>query len=205
MLKKLLFTMIAWAAGVPTANRFYTRDAANESSIKFRMNAGFPGDISRTHPVSVEPTKMDSDEPVLAYGVPVLIDSVTGGARRFVAGDTAVAKAYGFSVRPYPTQQSTGGMSSAFGAATPPTDQPLDVMRLGYIMGKLNVPADGAALVKGAPVFVWCAADSGAHKQGGLEAQASGGNTAALDTSLYSFNGSADAAGNVEVVVGLTR
>jgi hypothetical protein len=67
---------------------------------------------------------------------------------------------------------------------------------MGYISAKLNT---GVAQ-KGGAVFIWVAATSGAHIQGGFEVAASGGNTCALDES-YSFNGPADANGNVEISI----
>ena len=68
-------------------------------------------------------------------------------------------------------------------------------------MGK--IPAGSTQPVKGGAVFVWCAATSGSHIQGGFESVASGGNTAALDTTRYQFNGPADANGNVEVCINI--
>lgn len=173
--------------------RMKTRDAA----FGFRMGAGFPGDVNRTHPASIEPALVDSGDPATAYGMAVLVDAVTQGVRKFVAGDTAVTKAYGVTVRPYPSQQMTASNygEAAFGAATPPTTGAIDVLRQGYIMGK--VPA-GQAPVKGGAVHIWCAASSGVHVQGGFEAAADAGNTASITNAT--FNGSPDADGNVEIV-----
>lgn len=172
--------------------RMKTRDAA----FQFRMGAGFPGDVNRTHPASIEPSLIDSSAPPTAYGQPVLVDPTTQGVRPFASGDTAVTAAYGVTVRPYPIQQSSASNfgAAAFGAATPPASGAIDVLRAGYIMG--TVPA-GQAPVKGGAVYVWCAASSGSHVQGGFEASSSAGNTAALADAT--FNGSPDANGNVEI------
>ena len=174
--------------------RMKTRDAA----FQFRMGAGFPGDINRTHPATIEPVLIDSSAPPTAYGQPVLVDPTTQGVRPFAVGDQSntVPAGYGITVRPYPTNPSSASNfgAAAFGSATPPTTGVMDVLRAGYIMAFL--PAGGSP-VKGGAVYVWAAASSGAHVQGGIEAAYSAGNT----TQLYNatFNGSPDASGNVEI------
>jgi hypothetical protein len=170
--------------------RLKTRDAA----FSYRMGAGFPGDVNRTHPASIEPVLIDAAAPPTLYGQPTLIDPTTQGVRPFAAGDTAVTDAYGMTVRPYPTQQesATNYGATGLGTGTPPASGIMDVLRMGYIMAKVN-----GSTVKGGTVYVWCAASTGSHVQGGLEATASAGNTAAL--SRVTFNGVPDANGFVEV------
>lgn len=201
MLKKLLLNLIAWGAGASSRNRWVVTDA-NDSTIKFRMDAGKPGDITRTHPVTVEPVLVGAlgvGGSQAIFGLPVILDAANG-ARSFGAADTAVTVVLGFTARPFPTQQRSGGDSAALGSGTPPAaGGVVGVLRAGYMSGLLNDIT--AVIVKGAPVFVWCAADNGVHKQGGLEVLASGGNTAALDPNRYSFNGPCDAKGNVELCV----
>jgi len=174
--------------------RMKTRDVA----FAFRMGAGFPGDVNRTHPTSIEPALIDVNAPPTAYGQPVLVDATTQGVRPFAAGDQSntVPAGYGLTVRPYPTQQSSASNfgAAAIGAATPPTNGAIDVMRAGYIMAYL--PAGGTP-VKGGLVYVWSAASSGAHVQGGIEAAYSAGNTTQLLNAT--FNGSPDSSGNVEI------
>lgn len=177
--------------------RFRTCDIA----FTFRMGAGFAGDVNRGHPASILPCLNDPTNPVTLYGVAVIPVSASNGVRPFAAGDTAVTDAFGVSVRPFPFQQQTTSNPSgavAIGAGTPPTTQPIDVLRAGYIM----VPVVGA-VTKGAAVFVWCAASSGSHVQGGFEAGASGGNTAALATPKFQWNGPADSTGIAELSVTL--
>jgi hypothetical protein len=170
-------------------------NAGPVTSIKYRMGAGFAGDVNRTHPASIEPCLIDPTTPPTFFGEPVVVDATSQGVRALKATDTALDAVYGIAVRPYPFQQSTAtaGAPATLGAATPPTTQPIDVLRSGYIM----VPVVGAA-VKGGRVFVWIAAASGAHVQGGFEIAASGSNTIALDEKSY-FNGSPDANGLVEL------
>ena len=175
-----------------------TRMKTNDVAFAFRMGAGFPGDVNRTHPASIEPCLIDANAAPTAYGQAVLVDASTQGVRPFTTGDQSdtVAAGYGITVRPYPYQQSSASNygATAIGAGTPPTAGACDVLRSGYIMGKLNA---GTA-VKGAPVYVWAVASTGAHVQGGFEAAYSSTNTTKLLNAT--FNGSADAAGNVEIV-----
>ena len=200
MKKKLLALVVAALFG-PIATRAFTKDAQNPMAFPFRMGAGVPGDVNRTHPVSIEPNLIDTAAPPTAYGQAVLQAASSGGVRPFAAGDSAVTSIVGVTVRPYPLQQSSGSNygAAAFGSATPPTSGVIDVMRTGYILVQLNDIT--AAPNKGDPVFIWSAATSTIHTQGGWEVGASGGNTAALDTGRYMFNGPPDANGVVEIVV----
>lgn len=169
----------------------------------YRMSAGFPGDINRAHPFSVEADLICAATPPTLYGQPVLIDATTQGVRPMVAGDQGLTTVRGFTVRPYPLQQQTASLQGAqanFGAATPPATGVIDVLTAGYIM--VVIPT-GQSPIKGGPVFIWTAASAGPHVQGAIEGITGGGNTAALDTYRYTFNGSPDAAGNVEIKIGL--
>jgi hypothetical protein len=182
---------------------FRTQDAA----FTFRMPTGFPGTVNRTHPASIEPCLIDPSAPPLAYGIPLIIDATSQGVRPFTVGDTGVTAAYGFAVRPYPIQQqsATNYGSIAFGAAVPPASQPMDVLKSGYILATLNNFAVNNSTKDGA-VYVWCAATSGQHVQGQLEAVATGGSTAALSIGSQQqtyFNGPAGPDGVVEVAFNL--
>lgn len=171
--------------------RMKFRDVA----YQFRMGAGIPGDVNRTHPVNITAELIDSSAPPTAYGEAVILAGASG-VRPFAAADTGVTAAYGVTVRPYPTQQSSASNygATSIGAATPPTSGVIDVVRSGFIMGQ--VPA-GTVVVKGGAVYVWCAASTGNHVQGLFEGAASAGNTAALAN--CTFNGPADANGYVEI------
>jgi len=206
--------MFPWGHSGPIQRgRHATFDAYDASAFPFRMGAGFPGDVNRTHPASVEPNLICTSNPPLGYGYPVIINDTadaangpggvaSGGVRGFIAGDTAVTNAWGFIARPYPAQQrgTIADMgATTFGAATPPTTGEIDVLRFGYIMVQLNDITQKP--VKGDPVFVWCAATSTIHLQGGIETAATGGDTAALDVNRYAFAGGPDANGVAEVYV----
>jgi len=193
----LLGTTAHSLPGATFVGRARTLDVAVSTAIPYRMRAGFPGDVNRTHPFSVEPAVNDPDDPVLGYGRAVVVVTANNSVRNMKAGDGALTKIYGVSVRPYPIQQSSGGMDAAFGTGTPPQNQPVDVLRSGYIM----VPVVGSP-TKGGAVYVWIAADSGDHVQGGFEAAADGGNTILLasDTGSITFNGPPDSEGVTELI-----
>jgi hypothetical protein len=170
----------------------------NDVAFTFRMGAGFPGDVNRTHPASIEPCLIDPSAPPTGFGQPVLVNGTTQGVRPFTTGDQSntVAAGYGLTVRPYPFQQSSASNygAAAIGDGAPPSTGVVDVLRSGYIMAKL--PA-GQTSVKGGLVYVWCTASTGVHVQGGIEASYDAGDTTQLLNAT--FNGSPDASGNVEI------
>lgn len=183
---------IGLCSAVPLA-RAKTFDVA----YGFRMGAGFPGDVNRTNPFSVTPNLINTTTPPRLYGDPVVVDTATNSVRGMVAGDTAVTRIKGIAVRPFPVQQQTGGMSAAIGAAAPPVSGVMDVLEGGFAIVKVNSGA--SSVTKDGPVYVWVAANSGAHVQGGFEQAASGGNTAAIANARYT--GPCDASGITEIQV----
>lgn len=175
------------------ALRLRFRDVA----FKFRMGSGFPGDVLSAHPFSVIPRKINTTLYPTAYGQAVLVNSAKDGVRRFDTDDTAVTKLAGVTVRPVPIQQAQTNVNYGavdFGSATPPVSGVIDVLDSGFIIVKVNgTPGLGD------PVYVWCAADSGAHKQGYFEASSTGGSTAAIANAV--FAGTPDADGYVPIRV----
>ena len=167
------------------------------SAFKYNMPAGFPGDVNRSHPASIEPGLNDVTNPVPFYGSAV-IQTATGTYRGMGTGDTSVT-AVEVAVRPFPIQQ--GGTIPAFGAVsfgssgTPPAGE-IDVLRMGYVL----VPVVGTP-IRGGAVFVWVAASTGVHVQGGFEAAATGGSTTALAVGTFRWNSGPDASGIAELVV----
>jgi hypothetical protein len=181
--------------------RYRTLDTA----IAFRMGMGFPGDVNRGHPASIQPALNSPINPITLYGQPCVVDTAGGanaGVRPLSVGDGALTSIWGVVVRPYPIQQATTSNQSGavpYGAVAPPTQQPVDVIRGGYVMvtcGVLN-----GAPAKGGAVFIWIAASGGGHVQGGFEGAASGGNTIALDVTDYSWNSPADSNGVAELIL----
>lgn len=174
--------------------------AVRDAAFTFRMGAGFPGDVNRTHPANIEPCLQCVATPATAYGQAVLADTAgnTNTVRPFAASDSAVTLAYGISVRPYPAQQATSaslGAPAAFGAATPPATGVIDVLRAGYIMVQLN-PGQ-ASPTKGDAVLVQTQATVSTSLQGGFMTAAT--YTSATLDGRFTYNGPADSAGVVEV------
>lgn len=165
-------------------------------AIKYRMGAGYAGTVSRPDEAVIEPTLSDATSPVAQYGLAVNLNAASTGVRQVAGTDTAI---FGFGVRPYPFQPSSasGFGAAAFGVGGPGAYQAVDVLKSGYIL----VPINGTA-VKGGTVYIWVAASSGNHIQGGAEVAASAGNTIALDAKSY-FNGPADASGIGEIAFNL--
>lgn len=207
---KMLTTLVAWGAGVSAApRRFMTHDAAaNVMAIPFRMNAGFPGDITRTHPFSDEPMLNDDAAPADAYGQFVVIDATGNAVRKISAADQSDAvslMAWAITVRPFPTSPggsvTAPGAASAFSSGSPAAGQVIGGLRQGYMTSVLNDKTQTPK--KGDAVFIWCAASAGAQIQGGITNTFSAGNTVKLANAV--FNGAGDAAGNVEVIIGDRR
>ncbi len=191
-------SLIALAALATLSAGMTVRARTCDVAFTFRMGAGFPGDVNRTHPASILPGLMDVSDPVRLYGDPVLIDTTTNSYRGVLVGDSAVTEIAGVLVRPYPTQQTTGGMSASLGAATPPVTGVVDVLRSGFIMVRCNNFA-ATPPTKGGAVHVWITASAGVHVQGGFESAADAGDTIAITNAR--FNGPPDANGICEIEV----
>lgn len=174
----------------------------DDTALKYRMGAGNPGDVNRTHPASIVPAYPDATNPPDAYGQAVQIDATSHNVRKTIVGDNTLDNVYGITVRPYPIQDggTAGSLNAAagLGSATPPTNQVIDVLTSGFIMGKLNV----SGAVKGGRVYVWAVATSGAHKIGGFEVAACATKTILLDEKTM-YNGVEDANLNVEIAFNL--
>jgi hypothetical protein len=172
------------------------RRRTHDTSFQFRMGAGFQGAVNRSHPVTIEPCMVDttSGAPPTYYGQAVVADGAAPNGVRVPKTGDAAAAIYGFTVRPYPIQQTTGGMSAAYGVAVPPTNQPIDVMRSGYMIVLLQ---GAAPAFKGSLIQVNTIAGAG-YLVGGVSVDTVAGTFVQLD-SKSSFNGPADSAGLVEI------
>lgn len=189
-MKKLI---VMAAPAIIHRGRRFTRDIA----FTYRMPGGFAGDVNRTHPASIEPALMDPTSPPTYFGQTVVVAAASQGVRAVgVVDDSALTDIYGVVCRAYPIQQSSGGMAASFGSGAPPINQPVDILKSGYIM----VPVNGVP-IKGGQAFVWAKPTSGAHIQGGFEAAATGGSTISLPLNSYTFNGGPDANGICEVII----
>lgn len=163
-------------------------------AFTYRMGGGIAGDVNRTHPASIEPNVNDTTNPATFYGQAVVYSS-TGTVRTVLPTDTALTAINGITVRPFPVQQGTTNQdfgSSQIGAAGIGPANALDILNWGY----MTVTVNGSP-VKGGTVYVWIAASTGSHVQGGFEASPTSGSTIQLSNAY--FNSQADASGNVEV------
>jgi hypothetical protein len=160
------------------------------------MSTSFPGSITRRHPVTVEPCWPDPTNPPTYFGQGVIVDDTSANAVRVPAsGDSGLTAIYGITVRPFPFQPSTATNygAIAFGAATLPSTQAVDVLRAGYIA----VTAQGAAATyKGAPVHLCIVAGTG-YVVGGFSADTVSGTFITLADALW--NGPAGSDGVAEL------
>jgi hypothetical protein len=182
----------------PKKGRFVSRRFTQDVAIPFRMGAGAPGDVNRTHPASIPPFLVDPTNPPTAFGMPAVINPASGGLRGILATDGALTDIDAIVVRPYPIQQQTATNygAQAFGTGVPPTSQPVDGLVSGYIM--VQVPAGQQPTKKGT-VYIWIGAAGGGHVVGGFEAVNGAGNTIAIASDKTYFNSPADANGVAEI------
>jgi hypothetical protein len=164
----------------------------------FRMPAGVPGECTRFNVVgtTIRAEKQNITTPVTQYGVLCFVDN--NGARPIAATDTTTPPqtSIGISIRPYVT--SDVGLAYplgtvGLGSGTPMPSGIIDIMYRGYASVKLNGAA--AANHNGA-AFVWFAASSAPHVQGGWEAAT---NASAFAVPTAAFTGPADAGANTEI------
>ena len=181
------------------------RSRTTDVAFKFRMGAGYPGDVTRTHPVDIFPELADSTNPPVFAGQGVIVDSSSHAVRKLVTGDgVSGATLYGITVRTFPFQQSQTGTSSydgknnfgavGFGGANLPVTPEVDIMRRGTMI--VAVPA-GQTPVKGGAVYIWNVASTGAHVQGTFEALNGTTNTTLVSNAVW--NSGADANGYAEI------
>lgn len=181
----------------PTGLRLATRDVQSYTAFKYRMPAGFPGDVNRTHPASILPCLIDDDTPPLRFGGAVIADGADNSVRQPAPGDIA-AKVYGFLCRPFPYQQTVGGMSADFGVGTPPASGVCDILRAGYIMTQIS---GGGTPRKGDPVYIWVAASTGNHIQGYPETAPTTGSTVLAANCTWNGPGDGNNVAEISVVL----
>lgn len=181
--------------GLPKGAYYVGRGRTRDSytAFPYRMGAGFSGDVNRTHPFSVEPVRLDSAGTFSFYGQ-AGTPGANNGIRAVANGDNALTKIYGILVRPFPTQQQSGGMSASFGAGVPPTSGVGDMLRWGYCMVQMN-----GSPAKGDPAYVWAAAAAGGDLPGQFTTSTTGGDVIGPLTGSSDFNGPPDANGVGEV------
>ena len=201
-------SLIALAALSVVAAAFGSRRArTHDVAFTYRMGAGFPGSVNRTHPVSIYPCMLSqtAGETPSEYGQPLLFKTASNTLRCITAADqsdvTPVTIA-GTLVRPFPVQ--AGASAGAFGqqaltdTQTPVYQVPNDYMEYGRMVVKVH-GAGGAALTVNSDVYVWAAASAGNHVLGCFEPAASAGNTVKVANAKY--RGPSDSNGIAEIEV----
>src|SRR6202012_3007199 len=171
------------------------RRLTKDISYVYRLNAGYPGDVNRPHPASIEPCLIDSANPPPQFGVAAIIGA-NNAVRCVLASDTTITDIYGIVCRPFPIQQqnATNYGAQAVGNGGAPTNGSQDILRSGYIMTYVD---KSKTVTKGMPAFLWIAASTGNKIQGMFDTAATAGSTIALTDAF--FNGPCDANGNVEI------
>lgn len=154
------------------------------TSILLRMAVGIAGAITRSDSLTVQPEIPDASTPPTVYGGVVKL--VSGKLKPIAASDAATVIT-GILVRPYPVQSAT----NAYGAATPPASNTVDVLKRGYVAVKL---AQGTSAKDGV-AYVRITAATG-KAVGDIETGADSGNCIALPAK---FMGPADASGITEI------
>jgi hypothetical protein len=201
-------SLIALAALTVVAAAMDPRRArTHDISYGYRMPAGFPGAVNRTHPASVYPVMLDqtAGQVPASYGVALVYNAGNNTVRQLKAADqsdsTPLAVA-GLLVRPWPVQG--GSSAGAFGqqaltdATAPVTTVPNDMLTSGRMLVQVN-GAGAAGLNIDSDVYVWCAASAGSHVLGGFEPAASAGNTVKIANAKYRGPGDANNVAEIEV------
>jgi hypothetical protein len=154
-------------------------------AIKYRMGGLFPGAVTRTHPVSILPYKVDPTVPpgTANVGDAVKLNAAGDAVMPVGAGDTAATSIFGVIVRAYPMQVSVVNADGS----TVLTYPVVDVLREGYI----GVKTTGAPVI-GTPAYVVLA-------DGTFAAAAAAGIAGPMVNAH--FNGPPDANGYAELFV----
>jgi len=175
----------------PVAGKRLGRHKVRDIAITYRVGAGVPGTISRINPTpTIEPTLIDAANPPTVFGQPVIIDATSQGVRPLTVGDVTI---YGITVRTYPFQQWSGSLNVALGVAGGIDIGAANILRSGYIMAQIN-----GTPVKGGTVYIWTAASSAPHVQGGFEVANPGGSGFALPATT-TYQGGVDSTGVGEI------
>jgi hypothetical protein len=188
------------AYGGRFVGRHTTMDA-DPMAFQFRMGNGVAGSVNRFHPATIVPQPIDPTNPP-SIGLAVVVDATSNKVRGILSGDQGLTDIWGILVRPWPVQQGNSASPNFVGAVGFGGIQPVsqqfgvwDVLRSGYIL----VPVVGSPVLGGL-VYVWTAAASGSHVQGGFEAATPGGSGFQITgNDKTNWNSGVDAFGVAEV------
>lgn len=159
-----------------SSGEFVGRHRTRDISFLAQSANGFIGRITRSTPLPrITPDMNDATNPVAFYGLAVL-NTINNTVRSILATDAGAAAISGIASASFPFQPSsaTNYGAQALSALTAVAPNSLiDTLRAGLIMVYLN-SAQAPTATKADKVYVWCAASSGTHVQGGFENAASG-------------------------------
>lgn len=182
---------------------FVARLRTTDISFLAQSPIGFIGRITRSVPApKIFPYMQDGTSPVASFGLAVMVNAGGTGVRSVLAADNGAGTAiFGVSVGNFPFQQQSTtnyGAASIGGLTGAPSSGVLDVLKSGSETVYCN-SAQAPAATLASPVYVWAAASTSTHIQGGFETAASAGNTFGPIANAY-FNGPGDSTGAIELV-----
>lgn len=166
----------------------------------YRMPYGIPGSVNRIESATVQSAIIDTTLPPLRFGDPVKLTAA--GAVTPIASGDAASLVWGFAVRSYPNQTGTSWPNVALTTSTPgvpPTSGPLDLLRRGFIIVKVNA---ATAATPGSAVYVRVADATADTPIGGIEAGADGGDCVAIPGCRFVSAQDSNGIAEIEVFIG---
>jgi hypothetical protein len=182
---------------------FVGRRRTRDISFTAQSPVGSIGDLTRSVPAAkVLPYANDPTNPVASFGLAVLA-TTNNTVRGVLASDTAITNIFGIAVRPFPfqVQSATNFGAQSFSNLTAAPSGLLGILKAGPMLVYCNSAQAPSATLE-SPAFLWIAASTGTHIQGGFETAAVSGSTIALPPSVY-FNGPGDPTGAIELAFNL--
>lgn len=165
ILKKLFRPRVA-------SGEFVGRQRFRDISFLAQSPSGIIGRVTRSVPApKTLPVIQDPTNPVTFYGLAV-INTAQNTGRNVLTTDGALTRVNGFAAQPYPFQaQSTtnyGAQALQSLVPIPTSGQVLSELMSGPISVYCN-SATAAAATQATVPYVWIAASTGTHVQGGCE------------------------------------
>jgi hypothetical protein len=185
------------------SGEFVGRRRTRDISFLAQSPVGFIGRVTRSVPApKIFPYVNDTQNPVASFGLAVLA-TTNNTVRGVQASDTEITNIFGIGVQPFPFQVSSGTNFGAQALSTLVSVPPglMDVLKSGPMIVYCN-SAQAPSATLGSAAFVWIAASTGTHIQGGFETAAVSGSTIALPPGVY-FNGPGDSTGAIELAFNL--
>jgi hypothetical protein len=188
-----------------TTGEFVGRHRTRDISFLAQSANGFIGRITRSTPLPrITPDMNDATNPVAFYGLAVL-NTINNTVRGILATDASQIGISGVASGNFPFQPASatnfGAQALAALTAVSPNSV-MDTLRTGFIMVYLN-SAQAPTATKVDKVYVWCAASSTTHVQGGFENAASAAIASAIKGGGNTGNGTVSAGPTINATVGM--